>query len=288
MTSMTGHGRGESRTASWAAVVECFSVNRKTAEVVFHAERGAAWLDPIVRERVLSGISRGRVQVNLTLVRGDGGSSHLLDATRAAAFVREARALQMDLGVPGEITIADVLSAPGVARSSEPSGEGAREVVLAALDEALAGLVATRRREGVALQRILATSARRLAAIAKKIAPYARRVTANQRQTLLRRISQSGIEISADDPRLLTEVALFAERGDITEELDRAASHLAQFHEKLSADGPVGRTLEFLTQELGREFNTLGSKSSDTAISRLVIEAKGELDRIREQLANIE
>lgn len=285
---MTGHGRGEARNKAWAAVVECFSVNRKTAEVVLHSERGAAWLDPVVRERVLAGISRGRVQVNLTLARGDGGTARLLDESRAAAFVREALALQKSLGVPGEITIADVLSAPGVARSSEPSGEGARETVLCALDAALVGLVATRRREGATLRRILEKSARRLAAIAKKITPYARRVAANQRQSLLRRIAQSGIAISPDDPRLLTEVALYAERGDITEELDRAASHLEQFREKLSADGPVGRTLEFLTQELGREFNTLGSKSSDTAISRLVIDAKSELDRIREQLANIE
>jgi uncharacterized protein (TIGR00255 family) len=94
--------------------------------------------------------------------------------------------------------------------------------------------------------------------------------------------------VSADDPRIATEVAIFAERCDTTEELERAASHIAQFREKLAADGPVGRTLEFLAQELGREFNTVGSKSQDAAISRLVIEAKSELDRIREQLANIE
>ncbi len=285
---MTGHGRGEARTKAWSAVVECFSVNRKTAEVVFHAERGAAWLDPIVRERVMSAISRGRVQVNLVLVRGDGVAGHLFDAARAAAYVREARALQKTLGVPGEITIADVLSAPGVARSGDPGGEGAKDVVLEAVNEALKGLMATRRREGEALRRVLAQSIRRLAAIAKKITPYARRVAATQRESLLRRITQAGIAISPDDPRLLTEVALFAERGDITEELHRAASHFDQFQEKLSAEGPVGRTLEFLAQELGREFNTLGSKSSDTAVARLVIEAKGELDRIREQLANIE
>ena len=268
--------------------MECFSVNRKTAEVVFHAERGAAWLEPIVREHVLPVIARGRVQVNLSLSRGNGGSGHIIDAARAAAYLREARALQKSLGISGEITISDVLSAPGVIGSSEPSGEGAKEAVLAALDAALKGLMSTRQREGDALRRVLAKCVKRLADIAKKITPFARKASANQREAILRRIAQSGLSIAADNPRLLTEVALLAERGDVTEELDRAASHIDQFREKLSADGPVGRTLEFLAQELGREFNTLGSKSSDTSISRLVIEAKAELDRLREQLANIE
>ena len=288
MISMTGHGRGEARTKAWTAVAECFSVNRKTAEVVFHAERGAAWLEPIVRERVMAVIARGRVQINLTLARGDGTSGQILDSVRAAAYLSEARALQKALGVPGEITIADVLAAPGVVGSREPSWDGAKETVLSAIDAALKGLMATRQREGDALQRVLTKCVQRLSGIAKKIAPFARKASANQREAILRRIAQSGITIPADDPRLLTEVALLAERGDVTEELDRAASHLDQFREKLSSDGPVGRTLEFLAQELGREFNTLGSKSSDTSISRLVIEAKAELDRLREQLANIE
>jgi uncharacterized protein (TIGR00255 family) len=114
------------------------------------------------------------------------------------------------------------------------------------------------------------------------------KVTASYRETLHKRIERAGLSLTADDPRLAAEVAIFAERCDITEDLERAASHIAQFREKLDAKGPVGRTLEFLAQELGREFNTLGSKSAHTTISRLVIEAKSELDRIREQLANIE
>jgi len=288
MTSMTGHGRGEARAAGWTAVVECFSVNRKNAEVVCHAERGATWLEPAVRERVLARIARGRVQVNLTLDHADGASVRVLDAARAAAFVREARALQKTLKLPGEMTISDVLLAPGVARSQEPAGDGAKKATLAALDSALDGLAATREREGAALKKVLLKSAKTVAALAKKISPLAAATSTLQRDAMLGRIAQAGIDVRTDDPRLLTEVALLAERGDVTEELHRAASHIDQFLEKLSAEGPVGRTLEFLTQELGREFNTLGSKSANTAISRLVIDAKAELDRIREQLANIE
>ena len=288
MISMTGHGRGESRTKKWTAVVECHSVNRKAAEVVFHSDRSIAWLEPGVRERVLERIARGRVQVNLLLTQESGQKEHFFDDERAAAFVREALRLQKKLGLGGELTISDVLAAPGIARSSEPPGEAARETVIAALDKALEGLAATRSREGAALQKVLKKSADRLAALVKKISPLAKGVSEKHREVLRERIERAGISLRADDPRLATEIAMFAERCDITEELERAVSHIAQFHEKLMDKAPVGRTLEFLAQELGREFNTMGSKSSNTAIARHVIDAKVELDRIREQLANIE
>jgi len=285
---MTGHGRGEARAKVWSAVVECFSVNRKSAEVVFHADRSAAWLEPAVRERVLEVISRGRVQVNLLLTHAAGNAAGILDKKRAEVFVREARGLAKSLKIPGEITISDVLASPGVVRAAEPVGEGVKEAVLLALDRALGGMVETRSREGLALRRVLEKSLARLSAILRKIHPLARRAAEQGRESLLRRVARSGVAIPAADPRLLTEVALLAERGDITEELHRAESHIAQFREKLASGGPVGRTLEFLAQELGREFHTVGSKSSDTALARLVIEAKAELDRIREQLANLE
>lgn len=289
MTSMTGHGRGEARSKTWTAVVECHSVNRKTADVSLHCDRSAFWLEPSVRERVLSKIGRGRVQVNLTLARAEGeGGEPFFDEKRAAAFVEQARLLQKRLGIDGGITLSDVLAAPGVTRSSEPTGDAARNTVMSALDQALNGLLETREREGATLQKILAKSATRLGTILKKISPLARKVTSTHRSTLLKRIEQAGLRLSTDDSRLATEVAFFAERSDITEELERAACHIDQFLEKLVAKGPVGRTLEFLAQELGREFNTLGSKSSNTDISRHVIDAKAELDRIREQLANIE
>ena len=288
MTSMTGHGRGEAKTKTWTATVECYSVNRKSAEVVFHSERGAAWLEPFVRESVLACIARGRVQVNLLLNHTSGQSGLFFDEQRAAAFVSEARRLQKKLGVSGEITISDVLAVAGLETSTKPEGEAPREVVLAALEKALTGLVATRNREGATLQKVLGKSVNHLAAITKKIGPLADGVTAQYRQTLWKRIERADLGLIAEDPRLIAEVALFAERCDITEELERAASHIAQFHEKLASTAPMGRTLEFLAQELGREFNTIGSKSADTRIARLVIDAKTELDRIREQLANIE
>lgn len=287
MTSMTGHGRGEARTKAWSAVVECYSVNRKTAEVVFHSDRNASWLEPAIRECVLDRIARGRVQVNLVLQHAEG-TKPFFDESRAEDFVKQARKLQKKLGLEGGITLADVLGAPGVTRTAEPDGDDVRKTVLTALEKALNGLTAMRNREGEALHKILGKSLDRLSGILKKITPHAARVVELQREALHKRIQRAGVSIAIDDPRLAAEIAFFAERCDIAEELQRAASHIEQFREKLSAKGPVGRTMEFLTQELGREFNTLGSKSTNTAIARLVIEAKSELDRIREQLANIE
>lgn len=285
---MTGHGRGEARTKAWAAVVDCHSVNRKTAEVVLHTDRSASGFEPAVRERVLERISRGRVQVNLTLTSSKSSGQSFFDEDRALDFVNQARRLQKKLGLEGGVTLADVISAPGVVQTSDTRIDDASEVVMSALDRALDGLVATRASEGNALQKVLSKSAGRLAAIIKKTTPLAGKVTAAYREALHKRIAHAGVGLPSNDPRLAAEVAIFAERCDITEELERATSHIAQFREKLLAKGPVGRTLEFLTQELGREFNTLGSKSAHTTISRLVIEAKTELDRIREQLANIE
>ena len=285
---MTGHGRGEARAKTWTAVVECHSVNRKTAEVVLHADRSASRLEPAVRERVLERVSRGRVQVNLSLSCTGSGGQGFFDEDRAADFVGQARRLQKKLGLEGGVTLADVIAAPGVVRAFENRIEDAKDVVMTALDRAMDGLVATRAREGAARQKVLSKGADRLASIIKKTTPLAGKATLAYHETLRKRIERAGLGLSTLDSRLAAEVAIFAERSDITEELERATSHIAQFREKLAAKGPVGRTLEFLTQELGREFNTLGSKSAHTAISRLVIDAKSELDRIREQLANIE
>ena len=114
------------------------------------------------------------------------------------------------------------------------------------------------------------------------------RVPKRQRESMLRRLESARLPLDILDPRLATEIAIFAERCDITEELERLESHFAQSRQNLAADGPVGRTLEFLAQEMGREWNTAGSKANDAEISRLVVDAKAELDRLREQLANIE
>jgi len=157
-----------------------------------------------------------------------------------------------------------------------------------ALGSALDGLMVMRGREGANLKKEISGTITRLAGRVRSVRVLAPRVPKRQRENLLRRLESANLPVDVMEPRLAAEIAVFAERCDITEELARLESHLVQFREYLAASGPAGRTMEFLTQEMGREWNTIGSKANDAEISRLVVEAKSELDRAREQLANIE
>ncbi len=288
MKSMTGHGRGAAAADGIQVVVECFSVNRKQGEVSITAPREALWMEPRVREEVLKRIARGKVQVAIVIERAPGAAAALIDARRAADFLREARSLQKKLGLPGEVSLETILGAPGVLKSGEESGREAWPLVKKALAASLDALLAMRAREGSHLKKELSRSITRMASVVKRIRTLAPRVPVRQRENLLRRLETAKLPADILDPRIVTEIAVFAERCDVSEELARLESHAAQFRENLDAETPVGRTLEFLAQEMGREWNTTGAKANDPDISRLVVEAKADLDRLREQLANIE
>jgi uncharacterized protein (TIGR00255 family) len=288
MKSMTGHGRGDASVKGVRAVVECFSVNRKQGEVSVAVPRDLSWLEPHVREEVLKRVARGKVQVSVAIESAAGTTAQLIDEARAADFLRQARALQKKLGLSGEIRLDTVLAAPGVLKAESSDDRDLLPAVKKALAAALDDLLAMRAREGGHLKKELTRCATRMTALVKKVRALAPNVPKRQRENLQRRLEAAHLPVDVLDPRLTTEIAVFAERCDITEELTRLDSHLAQLRENLESDGPVGRTLEFLTQEMGREWNTTGAKANDAEISRLVVEAKSELDKLREQLANIE
>lgn len=288
MKSMTGHGRGTAAAHGVQVTVECFSVNRKQGEVSVNVPRESLWMEPQVREIVLKKVARGKVQVGIVIERAPGQASASIDQNAAEDFLRQARALQKKLKIAGEVTLETILAAPGVLKTGDASGREAWPLVKKALDVALDALLAMRVREGAHLKKELQRSINGMAAVAKKVRALAPNVPKRQRENLTRRLEAAALPVDVLDPRLVTEIAVFAERCDITEELTRLESHFGQFRENLAVDGPVGRTLEFLAQEMGREWNTTGSKANDAEISRLVVEAKAELDRLREQLANIE
>lgn len=288
MKSMTGHGRGDVAVKGVRAVVECFSVNRKQGEVSVAVPRDLSWLEPHVREDVLKRVARGKVQVSVAIESASGEAAQLIDERRAAAFLQQARALQKKLGLSGEISLETVLSAPGVLKSESTDTHDILPAVKKSLAAALDDLLVMRAREGGHLKKELTRCATRMATLVKKVRTLAPGVPKRQRENLQRRLEAVQLPVDILDPRLATEIAVFAERCDITEELTRLDSHLVQLRENLDSDGPVGRTLEFLTQEMGREWNTTGAKANDAEITRLVVEAKSELDKLREQLANIE
>lgn len=288
MKSMTGHGRGEFSARGVRVVVECFSVNRKQGEVAVTLARDFAWMEPQVREEVLKRVSRGKVQVAVLIEQAPEAASGMIDAKRAAAFLAEAKALQKKLGLKGDIDLTTVLAAPGVLKTSNTPERESWPVARRALSAALDALLTMRVREGAHLKKELDRGAARLSTLVKKVRVLAPHVPKRQRENLQRRLESAKLPIDILDARVLAEIAVFAERCDITEEMARLDSHHKQFRENLESTEPVGRTLEFLAQEMGREWNTTGSKANDAEISRLVVEAKAELDRLREQLANIE
>ncbi|HEY5707650.1 MAG TPA: YicC/YloC family endoribonuclease [Terrimicrobiaceae bacterium] len=288
MKSMTGHGRGTAPAKGLRVIAECFSVNRRQGEVALAVSRELAWIEPRVREEVLKRISRGKVQVSLAVERSSRAQPAFIDRRRAAEFLSEARSLQKELNLGGAISLETILAAPGVLRTDELSGRELWPLVSRALGMALDGLLAMRVREGAYLKKELARGVTGMTTLVRRVRVLASRVPKRQREILLRRLQSARLPADVLDPRIVTEIAIFAERCDITEELARLESHLAQFREHLERDDPVGRTLEFLAQEMGREWNTAGAKANDAKISLLVVEAKAKLDRVREQLANVE
>jgi uncharacterized protein (TIGR00255 family) len=288
MKSMTGYGRGTALVKGVRVVVECFSVNRKQAEVSVSAPREMSAFEPRVREEVLKCLARGKVQVAIAVEEAAGVKKFVIDSDQAAIFLRQARALQKKLGLPGEVDLKTVLAAPGVLRAGDEEKRDLWPLVKKALGGAMEALVKMRVKEGGHIQTELKRVAGRMADRVRRIRRLAPRVPKRQRENLLRRLKAAALPVDLLEARLITEIAVFAERCDITEELDRLESHHVQFCETLDLLEPVGRTLEFIAQEMGREWNTTGAKANDTEISRLVVEAKADLDRVREQLANIE
>ena len=285
---MTGHGRGTAVAGNLRVVAECFSVNRRQCEVALVTSRDLAWLEPGVREEVFKRISRGKVQVSLTVEHPPQSASVLVDRRRAAEFLREVRALQKELGLAGDISLETVLSAPGVLRMEDAQQRELWPPVRQALGQALEGLLAMRVREGTHLKKELLRAVARMTTRLRRVRVLAPRVPKRQRAALFNRLQAARLPVDLLDPRITTEIAVFAERCDITEELARLESHLGQFGDHLESNEPVGRTLEFLAQEMGREWHTAGAKANDAEISLLVVEAKAELDKAREQLANVE
>ena len=213
-----------------------------------------------------------------------------LNTELARSYHEAMRTLQKELNAPGDITISTILQAPGVMRFPEEAlnAEEAWPAVERALRAALADLIKMREREGKHLAKDLI---HRLKAIRKKLKEV--RVlhpdaVKRYRAALLDRIQKAGLPIASDDDRVLKEITFFADRADVSEELTRLESHLAQFAHHLRSKEPVGRTLEFITQEIFRELNTLGAKANDAAISQRVIACKAELEKIREQVQNLE
>jgi len=290
MRSMTGFGRAERGAEGIAVSLQVSSVNRKNLEVFCTLPKEFQRLERRVVEAVRQRAARGRFQFSVE-IRNEGveGSGLPDDDQMDAALSRLhefAARHEAPLKIDGHllVSLASLLDAD----AAHLPEELVDELLFQALDTAMSDLVAMREKEGVALLADLRERAKRMQDLVTQVRELAPQMVDKHRENLLARLEQAGLEIDIDDERVLKEIALFADRCDITEELTRLASHFEQFQELLGREEPVGRPLEFLAQEIGREINTAGSKTCVIEISRLVMEMKSEMERIREQVANVE
>jgi uncharacterized protein (TIGR00255 family) len=293
MKSMTGYGRGECAQDGFKVTVELSSVNRKQAEVSITLPRELELLETQIRDAIHRLIARGRVNARVSLHAAENKLSarQHINEPLAKAYAAELKRLAKQLKLSGEVTLDQVLRAPGVFQTdADLAGtEDLWPAVEKALNQALAALVKMREREGAHLAKDLTARVGVMGGAVAKVQKQAPTTAENYRRNLLSRVKSAGIEnIAPDDERLLKEVVLFADRSDISEELTRLQSHFQQFEDCRKSQEPVGRTLDFLAQEMNREINTIGSKANDAIISREVVTLKAELEKFREQAMNVE
>ena len=293
MKSMTGYGRGECAAKGAQIVVELNTVNRKQAEVTLGVPAELESMESELRDMVLTSVSRGRVNGRVTLLRSGANraASSAINEIQAKAYRRELAKLAKSLKMPDDLSLDTLLRLPGVLEPTEPAldGKAYRAPAKRALGQALMALQAMRGKEGGNLKRDLAKRLGELKRVAKRVAKRAPAVLKQHRRRLIERLRKVGIETpAADDERLLREMVYYTDRMDITEELTRLDSHFGQLEQCLRSTQPVGRKLDFLAQEMFREINTIGSKANDSTISGEVVTLKTELEKIREQVQNVE
>lgn len=286
---MTGYGRATAALGELTLTVQVNSVNRRGLDLSQSLPDEWQAFEPAVGEAVRKVALRGKVHVSVDVTgkntTGPAWDEAALDATlKQLQKVASARKVKF---TPTTDLLWQIASAQRT-NSKLPADEATGKVLLKALGTALRGLAVMRAKEGEALLIDFLGRWEKLHAGTEAIAHRAPQISGSYREQLMQRLRQAGLELDINDERVLKEVALFADRSDITEEITRLRHHLTQLKELLRVDGEIGRKAEFILQEIGREIHTIGSKANDLQISQRVIEFKNELERVKEQIANVE
>lgn len=289
---MTGFGRGSATGENFSVAIDLKTVNNRFLDV--HLRMGAelSSLEAVVKRRISTRLSRGRVDANITFER-TGEVAYELNRALIAGYIGALRTMQQEFGLAGEPDINVLARLPG---AMQPLRDGMDENMIAgvvkAIDEALNELEQMREREGEALAEEMRMRLDEISRQVPFIESAAGVLVDNYRARLQKRIGEllardaSGVE--PDPGRLAQEVAYLADRSDISEEIVRLKSHLVQFRETLESAGETGKRLDFLLQELNREANTVLSKSTDLTIKEAALAIKGEVEKLREQVQNVE
>ncbi len=289
MKSMTGYGKGEADNEGRRFAVEVRSVNHRYSDISLRLPRQYASLEGKIKKVVGNRIYRGKVDVTLVAGLGQEGEVSVdVNEALASAYYSTLRSLKKRLGIAGDITMRDLISIPNVITLKEVALDIEKDwpLIETATKRSLDALDDMKGAEGAALAVEISGRLERIAGAKEEVAKRGPQVVEFYKEKLAERVGSLGYEL--DQGRLAQEVAFFADKCDISEELVRLSSHLEQFRLISASPEPAGRKLDFLIQEINREINTIGSKGNDATISHKVVEMKAELEKIREQVQNIE
>ena len=292
MKSMTGFGRGAFSSEAFGVTVEIKTVNNRYLDIHLRLGQELSAIEMIVRKRVGARLSRGRVDLNINFDR-TGAAIYEVNRPLIAGYVQALREIKEELGLAGEIDVNSLARVPGALTAARDGfDEGNMAGVESALDQALDSLEQMRASEGAALAAEMRVRITKIEAEVPIIEAAAAGLADAYRQRLQKRVTEliarGSQAVELDSGRLAQEVAYLADRSDISEELARLRSHLEQFRSSIDADGEVGKRLDFLLQELNREANTVLSKSTEIAIKDSALAIKAEVEKLREQVQNVE
>ena len=290
MQSMTGYGRGSAEKDGRVISVELKSVNHRFLDLSFRMPRNLGFLEETARKILSERLARGHVDLFVTYENHREDASTLrIDLQKAMAVYAAGKELGQALSLEQSLSVTDLLRFPDVVTTAEneEDAEAVRAVFAEALNTAISQLMLMRVAEGKNLRHDLLLKLQAIENLRNEIAECAPGVVDQYREKLHQRLTDL-LQGKLDEARFTTEVAIFADRASIDEELVRLQSHFAQIRGLADTDTPVGRRLDFLVQELNREFNTIGSKAMDAEIAKRVVEAKNEIEKMREQVQNIE
>jgi len=291
MKSMTGYGQATIELADCQVSIEISSVNKKGLEFVLQAPKEWQAFERTAQNLVRQKVDRGRIRLTLSVDTSHNKSTpHLwnMEAMDGELDNLEQYCQSRNIPFVKSAELVERLANSCRQESHLPTLQSAEKKLIDGVSDAMENLIAMRKEEGSLLKQDISNRIGIVISFVEQIKHASEGVAEEWKNRLLKRLQESGLELDTSDDRVLKEFTIFADKSDISEEITRISSHFDQFQECLSSDKPTGRKLEFILQELGREFNTLGSKSVRPACSELAINAKVELEKIREQVLNIE
>ena len=289
--SMTGFGRCQKTLGSRDITVEIKAVNHRYLEFSSRLPRSLGFIEDKLKAQVQSRIARGKVEVSVTVAEQKGSASRVtLNEGLALSYLEELRIFARKNGLTDDLTLSDFCRLPDLftTRMAEVDEDALWRDISETADGALDSFIAMRRREGEKLSADLAAKLYNILTLVEAVERRSPETVEAYRQRLYKKLGELLADRQIDDSRVLTEAALFADKVAVDEETVRLRSHIHQFRHILTLEEPVGRKLDFLVQEMNREANTIGSKAQDAEMARIVVELKSEIEKVREQIQNIE